>query len=40
MKGDVSMVSFSVHLSLVYKRLTDYCKLILYPSVLVRVLLL
>lgn len=32
MKGVVSLISFSVHLSLVYRKATDFLKLILYSS--------
>ena len=37
MKGVISLVSFSVHLSFVYRRATDFCELILYPATLLKV---
>lgn len=37
MRGFVSLISFSVHLSFVYGRATDFCELILYPATLLQV---
>ena len=36
-KGDVSLISFSLHLSSVYSRATDYFELILCPATLLKV---
>ena len=36
-KGDVSLISFSVHISSVYRRATDFFELILYPATLLNV---
>ena len=36
-KGDVSLISFSAHLSSLYRRATDFFELILYPATLLKV---
>ena len=36
-KGDVSLISISASLSFVYRRATDFLKLIVYPATLLRV---
>ena len=38
-KGDVSLISLSAHLSFVYRRDTDFFELILYPATLLKVLI-
>jgi hypothetical protein len=36
-KDDVSLISFSVYLSFVFRKTTDFYKLILYPATLLKV---
>jgi hypothetical protein len=37
MKGVVSLIYFSVHLSFVNRKDTDFCELILYSAILLKV---
>ena len=37
-RGIIFLISFSVHLSFVYKKATDFCELILYPATLLKYL--
>lgn len=36
MNGSVSMISFSVHLLVVYRKAVELCRLIVYPDTLLR----
>jgi hypothetical protein len=36
-KGIVFLISFSVYLSFIYRRVTDFCELVLYPFTLLKV---
>lgn len=39
MKADVALYSFSVHLSFVYKKINNFCELILYSATLLNLVI-